>query len=57
MVGSGPNVIHIVALNTGRVNPLWQAVKHILQCLLGTCHHGLLLQPSTALSKQSSRIS
>jgi histone deacetylase 1/2 len=31
----------------------WQAVKRILRYLLSTCHHGLLLQPSTAVSKFS----
>jgi histone deacetylase 1/2 len=37
-------------------NPLmthWQAVKRILRYLLHTCHHGLLLQPSAAVSKFS----
>jgi histone deacetylase 1/2 len=31
----------------------WQAVKRILRYLLHTCHHGLLLQPSSAVSKFS----
>jgi histone deacetylase 1/2 len=31
----------------------WQAVKRILRYLLGTSHHGLLIQPSTAVSKFS----
>jgi histone deacetylase 1/2 len=31
----------------------WQAVKRILRYLLHTCHHGLLLQPSSAVTKFS----
>jgi histone deacetylase 1/2 len=31
----------------------WQAVKRILRYLLHTCHHGLLLQPSSVVTKFS----